>query len=341
MSESAKGELASTQGKRVGLEIKLVIALLVVSLLPLTVSALLVGNIGEVAQNFASHHVETLRPHLDQAQDAYRQVITAKKAEFEAVAQRLAAHDVLAPMQEGESELSRDEIASALLVEHDDLVAVRIIGSAGAVLGKSTRISTLPVERVRELAFQEAIGSSGASLELVFAADMQPVLDLRALGAALETSRQVDTLKSSLPDSYRNAFLLLVGGVVVVVTILALLFARRISRRIALLVAGTRDVARGDLGARVALGGQDEFAERLHSIRWLVICKRNARRPCTSSESGLGKTSRGSLLMKSRIHSPPFSWWFSKRSHPTLGMMSATKAYSRAVTKLFAKKWKG
>tara|TARA_R110002073_G_scaffold123819_5_gene267831 strand:- start:128625 stop:130142 length:1518 start_codon:yes stop_codon:yes gene_type:complete len=256
--------------RRFGLQIKLVGALLMLSLLPLTVSALLVGNIGEVAQNFASHHVASLRPHLSRAQSAYREVIAAKKSEFQEVAKRLAATPELEDRLREQVEEGWDAFAQTLLAEHGELISVAIVNDQGKEMAKVSRVASLPEERVRELALPQALGPGGAQLRLVFAADMQPVLELQALGEALEASKRVDTVKSSLPASYRLAFLLLVGGVVVVVTILALLFAGRISRRIAALVAGTREVAKGDLGARVALEGQDELAELATAFNTMV-----------------------------------------------------------------------
>ena len=240
------------------------------SLLPLTVSALLVGNIGEVAQNFASHHVESLRPHLGRAQNAYRQIIAAKKSEFQEVAKRLASYDELERRLREREEGGWDKLAEELLAEHAELLSVAIVNGQGTELSRATQTSSLPADRVRELELPQAVGVGGAQLRLVFAADMQPVRELQAIGEALEASRRVDTVKSSLPGSYRIAFLLLVGGVVVVVTIIALLFAGRISRRIASLVAGTREVAKGDLGTRVALDGQDELAELATAFNTMV-----------------------------------------------------------------------
>jgi two-component system nitrogen regulation sensor histidine kinase NtrY len=267
---SEHSESVPRRTRRFGLQLKLVGALLMLSLLPLTVSALLVGNIGEVAQNFASHHVESLRPHLSRAQNAYREVIAAKKSEFQEVARRLAATQDLDRRFRERTEDDWDVLAAKLLEEHGELISVAIVNGQGQELAKATREASLPKERVRELELPQAIGVGGAQLNLVFAADMQPVLELQALGEALEASRRVDTVKSSLPESYRLAFLLLVGGVVVVVTIIALLFAGRISRRIASLVAGTREVAKGDLGARVAIEGSDELAELATAFNTMV-----------------------------------------------------------------------
>ncbi len=252
------------------LQLKLLAALLVLSLLPLAVSALLLGNIGEVAQNFANHHVEQLRPHLGRAQGAYRQLIAAKKSEYQEVARRLVEKEELRTLLRERAGSGWTEITRNLLQEHKDLLRVNVVSGQGEHLGGAGQSSDLPPERVRELEIQQAIGVGGAQLQLVFAADMQPVADLQALGDALASSRRVDKVQSSLPSSYRNAFLLLVGGVVLLVTLIAVFFARRISRRIASLVAGTREVASGDLDARVALAGNDELAELASSFNTMV-----------------------------------------------------------------------
>ncbi len=265
---SQESTTAPTRTRRIGLQLKLVLALLALSLLPLSVSAILVGNIGEVAQNFASHHVAELRPHLVRAQSAYRDVIAAKKSEYQEVARRLAGDARLLKRLHEHTEGGWSDMAAQLAAEHSEILSVRVLNGQGAVLGATTRAAQ--EAQTRELELSQAVGAGGAQLQLVFAADMRPVLELQAIGEALATSRRVDTVQSSLPNSYRIAFLLLVGGVVVVVTIVALLFARRISRRIAALVKGTREVAQGDLDARVTLRGKDELAELSDAFNTMV-----------------------------------------------------------------------
>jgi len=263
--------------RRVGLYVKLVGGLLLLSLLPLAVSSLLIGNIGEVAQNFASHHVEELRPHLTRAQGAYRQLIEAKKSEYQEVAQRLAGDRTLRNRLQERVEDGWDEVAATLLSAHPDLIEIHIESGQGIALGQASRVSSLPPDGFRALRLQQAIDVGGAKLELVFAADLQPVKDLQALGEALVLSHRVDKVRSSLPSSYRLAFLLLVGAVVVLVTLLALVFARRISHRIALLVAGTRDVAMGNLASRVDVDGSDELAELAAAFNSMVRDLREER----------------------------------------------------------------
>lgn len=244
----------------VGLQAKLLVALLVVSLVPLAVTAVLVGNIGRVAQNFAANHVAELRPHLEAAQDAHKRLIAAKKQEFQQTVRRMAKSPEL--LESAQTEVGAS-LLKAMLSEHPEMLRIELVDRSGLTLSTASRVAPLnpALTEYRELRIRQETGRAGVELVAIFAADLAPVADLRALGEALSVSRRVDTVESSLPNSYRIAFLLLIGSVVVVVTFVAWLSARRIVRRISQLVEGTRQVASGDLEAAVDLEGSDELAE--------------------------------------------------------------------------------
>ncbi len=266
MTASSPNSSANTK-RGVGLQLKLVVVLLLVSLLPLAVSAMLVGNIGEVAQNFASNHVEKLRPHLLTAQDAYRQLIAAKRGQFRENAKRLAQMESLRKTDVESGTLMR------LLPEHSMLLSLEVVDSvSGRIAFAAVAESDKPGDtNVRNFEVREALADiPSRTLVAVYAADMNPVENLQALGEALVMSKRVDTVKSSLPDSYRTVFLLLVGGVAIIVTAIALLFARGLTQRIGLLVTGARQVAKGDMQARVKLDGRDEFSELASAFNTMV-----------------------------------------------------------------------
>lgn len=261
--------------RRFSLQVKLVVLLLLLSLVPLVVTVVLVGNIGEVAQNFARNHVAELRPHLEQAQDAYRELIASKKDGYQEVARRLVATMRNADLDPAVV----DETFDTALRENSELLSLVVSSGETQVVAERTRDGSdaaLPAH-TRELEVRQAIGVAGQQLTLVFAADMSPVEDLQALGKALAVSRRVDKMQSSLPDSYRIAFLLLVSAVVVVVTAIALYFARKMTRRIDRLVLSTRRVAKGDLEARVDLDGHDEMAELAAAFNTMLIDLQNER----------------------------------------------------------------
>jgi nitrogen fixation/metabolism regulation signal transduction histidine kinase len=154
--------------------VRVVLGLLVVAVIPLAVSFVLIGRIADVAQNFSSHRVERLLPHMERAQERYRELIRAKK----------------------ELNEPKDE---ALLAE------------------------------------------------------------LAAMGEEVRTAARVADAGGALPTSYRNGFIILVGGVVVLVTAAGLVLAIRIGRRIELLASAAERIGVGDLSTRVQLVGGDEL----------------------------------------------------------------------------------
>jgi nitrogen fixation/metabolism regulation signal transduction histidine kinase len=260
------------KGVRMRLQVKLVLVLLVLSLVPLAVTALLVGNLGEVAQNFARNHVSELRPHLVRAQDTYRELISAKKKQYQELARRLASTPLARDIALQGTSDERDYALREQLEEHDKLLRIEIRSKEGGVLASVAReeSSRPDMAEHREIKIAQAVGIAGAQFEAVFAAELAPTRDLQALGEALAVSKRVDTLQSSLPSSYRMAFLLLVGGVVLAVLAIAIVFAGRMSRRIDVLVHGARSVAKGDLDSKVDLGGQDELAELAFAFNGMV-----------------------------------------------------------------------
>ncbi len=273
MTTTKDNVIATGKGRRIRLQAKIVGVLLVLSLVPLAVTALLVGNLGEVAQNFARNHVEELRPHLVLAQDAYRQLIAAKKEQYQQVARRLAATPTIRDLA-----LHGDEASAAkarleeFLKDDAMLLRIELRDKEGQVLASASRAPGEGPDMAshRPLQIRQAVGVAGVEFEAVFAAELAPTENLQALAEAMAVSKQVDTLESSLPSSYRIAFLLLVGAVVLAVTAIAFIFAGRMSRRIDSLVHGTRAVAKGDLTARVKLGGNDELAELALAFNGMV-----------------------------------------------------------------------
>jgi signal transduction histidine kinase len=265
------------EGRRVGLQVKVVAVLLVIALTPLLVSALLVDQIAEVAQNFASHEAEGLRRPLGEAEKVYLQLIDSKKRMYRHMADQLARSSSVAaalagaggPAAPAGGESPPDAAtraftgaARALLDEERDLLRVALRRPGGGLLGEAAREAPGPggPRRFREYAVSRPL-AGGAALELAFAADLDLLDQHRHIIRVLDDSQRIGQVRSSLPSSYRFGFILLVGGVVVLVTATGILLARRLTGRIAALVSGTRRVASGDLDARVAPSGRDELGE--------------------------------------------------------------------------------
>jgi len=246
---------AKSPRRRISLQIKLVVVLLAMALAPLAVSALLINEIAEVAQNFASNNTARLKPHLVNAQGAYRELVASKKQIYRHIAMRVAADD----------EQSLRELFDA----DEHLVEIRIFDAQGVLIAKTAGDSPIDSNRYRELTV-EVDSAKGGRIEVVFAADKALSANYRELGQVLEESKRVERVRASLPASYRTGFLILVGSVVLVVTFVGIIVARRVTVRIASLVAGTRQVAAGDLAVRVEPSGRDELAELATAFNRMV-----------------------------------------------------------------------
>jgi two-component system, NtrC family, nitrogen regulation sensor histidine kinase NtrY len=270
-------ETVEGEGRRIGLQIKVVAVLLLVSLTPLLVSALLVDQIAEVAQNFASHEAEGLRQPLIRAKDVYNEIIRSKKRMYNHIADQLArSRDVDAELAGDAGAFAR--AARQLMADEPDLLRVALRRSGGALVAEDKRPSPGPggPQQFREFAISRPVGE-GASIELAFAADLDLQDQHVRVMRALDDSRRIDKVRSSLPRSYRIGSIILVGGVVVLVTATGILLARRLTGRIASLVAGTRRVAGGDLDGRVALTGRDELGELAGAFNRMVEDLKNDR----------------------------------------------------------------
>ncbi len=256
--------------RRVGLQLKIVVSLLVISMVPLVCSSLVIDEIAEVSDIYASNEAARVRDPLVKAAPIYRELIATKKAYYRQTARRFAESREIGALVSGDmtgGEASLDEI----LRQVPELYRIAVLGADGEVIIE--RVHSAPVgvgDRYRAHPITSPIGTSGARLKMIFAADLALKQQLEDLGAQLDAFKHVDRMRSSLPEGYRTSYLVTVGGVVLLVTAAGIFFARRLTRRIALLVSGTREVAGGDLAARVDLQGRDELGELARAFNGMV-----------------------------------------------------------------------
>ncbi|HEY8142637.1 MAG TPA: ATP-binding protein [Kofleriaceae bacterium] len=263
----------------VGLSLKVTVLLLLIGLAPLLVSALLIDKMSQAAQNFASNEAARLRVRLEEAHGAYRTAVETKKRSYGYLADemadavrvavdRWARPSPPAGYPEGAA-ADLDRVAARLLAAEPDLLGVEV-----AVPGLDRFQTSRPAPgtggptrfRIREVARDVA----GGRVALQFAADEDLQKASERLGLTLAEAPVIGEFRAGLPDYYRNLFLMLVGGVVLVATAGGIFLARRFTARIARLVAGTRTVAAGDLGARVQVGGRDELTELAGAFNRMV-----------------------------------------------------------------------
>jgi len=251
--------------KRMGLQVKLVLVLLAIGLVPVTVSAVLIDRISEVAQSFASNEVTRMRPPLERAQEAYVALVARTKELHAQVARRIAT-DRAAVHDPSVVELG---LVDAAYYASETASEPMWKDSTGRTIAATERLVS-----VREPV-------AGATLVLRFVVDDSLSDDYRALGEALAEGRRVRVVRASLPRSYRTAFIVVVGGFAVVLITLGILLGRGVTRRVDELVAGFRAVAGGDLSVRVNGKGRDELAEMGRAFNRMVADLEAERRKST------------------------------------------------------------
>jgi len=263
--------MSESPPRRVGLQVKIVAGLLVISMLPLIVSAIVIDKISEVSDIYASNEAARVRAPLLKAAPIYRELIATKKAYYRQTARRFAAAPELTALVSSPESSACERHLDEILRHVPELYRAALLGHDGQLLAE--RVHSAPAgvgDRYRAHPVTAPIGSTGARLQLVFAADLDIRRDLEQLGEQLDDFKHVDRMRSSLPEGYRTSFLVVVGGVVLLVTAAGIILSRRVTKRIAILVSGTRVVAAGNLDARVELKGRDELGELARAFNRMV-----------------------------------------------------------------------
>lgn len=260
--------------RRFGLQAKVVGFLLVIAMVPLVVAGVLINQSAQVAHNFATNETAALKPPLEKAKGAYLELISAKtKLYFPQVALRVAALPIVVATAAGQTDTKDVQTRlDDVLAQTPELVKITIRARTGAILIERTTTTPVGVDTSewRELVTEQPIAGTDATLALTFAVDLQLQQDAAALVRALENAKHIETVRSALPSSYQMAFLLLVGGVVLLVSLIGIWVARRFTRRIYALVSVTRRVAGGNLEERADAKGKDELSELAQAFNRMV-----------------------------------------------------------------------
>ncbi|HTM20091.1 MAG TPA: ATP-binding protein [Kofleriaceae bacterium] len=256
----------STPASRLfGLQVKLAIGLLLMSMLPLIASVIVIDKIADVSRNYASNEAEQVRAPVVRAVPTYKALVDTKRELFLQITRRWAAETDLAALLGAPAGAAdeRRRVMDAVLDTTPELYRAVLYDGAGDVIAEGAKRAPAGVSaRWRARNVTAPVGAGGARLQLTFAADEAPLAELEALGQQIQDFEHYDHMRSSLPTGYRWSFLLSVGGVVVLVTLTGILLVGwSLTRRIDALVAGTRQVAAGNLASRVRPLGRDELGE--------------------------------------------------------------------------------
>lgn len=236
--------------RRFSLQLKLAIALVLVVLAPLLVSAYLVDQLGKVAANFASSDAAARQEPMARALTAYRELFDTTKRLQSEIADRLARRpDFIAGAPE--------EDLPQLLEREPGLVRLSLRRPDGPPVAEASR--PLPGPAWREKLVERELPSGHLELRFAVRAALQD--EYQDLGTALEGARRVSQIRSALPEGYRVTFLALISLAALAAAGLGVVFSATVTRRIGALVQTARQVSGGALEARVELKGSDEMAE--------------------------------------------------------------------------------
>jgi nitrogen fixation/metabolism regulation signal transduction histidine kinase len=242
---------------RLRLSTKAVLGLLAIAGAPLVASVVLVRQVALVAQSVAVGEAERLHASLERARGAYLEALAARKQAFQHAGDEVAARPAL-------RDACRAGAAPPALLQRELDHDPSLAAAALALPGRLVRVARPAVAPSLTLVVDRPlVEAPGCAVELTYETARGAALadDYQELGDSLRAHRHLEEIRRDLPPSYQLAFVLVVGAFALATTAVAIVYARRLTRRIDALVAATRRVAEGDLETRVAPQGGDELAD--------------------------------------------------------------------------------
>jgi nitrogen fixation/metabolism regulation signal transduction histidine kinase len=237
---------------RLPLQLKLTVALVLIVMLPLAASAYFIDQLGKAAANVAAGEASSRIATMEKAKGTYMDLVDLTKRLHGEIAERLAQRpDVRA--------LDPTINLAKIINDEPGLRAIALLRSDGTAAAEADR--PLPGPAWRDKVVDQPLGATGATLRLTFAVSATVNDDLRHLQESIDAATTFARIRTALPDSYRTAFLVLLGVAGLAAAGLGIWASSFVTRRITALVSTARKVSDGQLDARVELRGQDELAE--------------------------------------------------------------------------------
>ena len=238
--------------KRLPLQLKLTAALMLIVITPLAASAYLIDQLGKAAANVAAGEAAARIPTMTNAEGAYLELVDTTKRVHREIAARLAQRPDLVALG---PTLNLNEIIN----DEPGLRAIAVVRPDGTTAARAEQPLAGPAWR--DNVVDHPLGPSGATLRLTFAVSATVNHDLLQLQQSIDAAKTFAKISTALPDSYRAAFLVLLGAAGLAAAGAGIWASSFVTRRITALVATARKVSEGKLDARVTLRGQDELAE--------------------------------------------------------------------------------
>lgn len=251
-------------------EIKLVAAILLITVIPLVASVVLVGQVIKVSDSVAAQQILTLVQSLDRAAEAYRDLFASRKQIFRLQGEKLAS-DV--ELIQSILDLNRTTIVSRL--NHlariqPNIKQLEIQDSHGSLLARVQLPVSINDEQHRMLQQDFPLGKTGHSLHVLFYTSRAPFENFGRLGQVQGAAMQITKVRDQLTLYYRMAFVVIFGAVLLIAAGTGLVIARRTAKRVAALAAATHKVAAGDLETQVKVNTRDELGALARSFNEMV-----------------------------------------------------------------------
>jgi nitrogen fixation/metabolism regulation signal transduction histidine kinase len=246
------------RSKRLPLQLKVGVALVLVVTLPLALAYLLVGQLGATAANVAASDASARIVAMEKAIHRYHELVNLTKRMHGLTAERLAKRLTRHP----EETAANPEASLREIIEDPTQAGLRgmaILRPDGSVVAEAQK----PVsgKEWRDKVVDEALGTDGMMLRLTFEVSASLQADLQELKEAIDGTRTVSQIQSALPASYQLTFLVVIALAGLLAAGVGIFVSTLYTRRINALVATARRVSEGQLDARAEVGGRDEVAE--------------------------------------------------------------------------------
>ncbi len=241
-----------THAKRLPLQLKLTAALVLIVMLPLAAAAYQLDQLDKTAANVAAGEAAASIKAMEKAMGTYGDLVEITKRLHVEIAARLAQRP---------DYLQLDPTVNLVktIEREPGLRAIALIRPDHTIAAEAER--PLPGPGWRDHTMEQPLGTAGATLRLTFAVSAAVNDDLGQLKQSIDAARTLSQIRSALPDSYRTAYLILLGVAGLAAAGFGMWASSFLTRRIDALVSTARQVSDGKFDARVELRGADELAE--------------------------------------------------------------------------------
>jgi nitrogen fixation/metabolism regulation signal transduction histidine kinase len=250
---------------------RLALALVATSVVPLLFAILVAKSM--VRQTADRFYLPEIGMRLDQSLGLYQELADALKLSMRNAADAVAARQKLRrAVEAGDRDSMRRELALAI-AQYPALVELTIHDADDEILAHVDRGVPVDDSKEKRLDVNRELtekGDLGSSLALVFAVNRARFDEQESMGNFLQAYRRIEQRRSQDELAYLKAFAVLMGLTAIIALGLGLILAGKVIRRLGQLAAATRQVALGDLNARVIDRSQDEIGALARAFNRMV-----------------------------------------------------------------------